>query len=157
MRKTRVNFSDSWGFMYFNSLWCYRIHGGCLIIFFLLLQYVNNFASYLFKSFYFYVHTKEYPITVWLHCRVTVSLHVWSEALMPFFLFINVVCIHRSVLLPATHIPTSPSGNEKTNKQIFILFFFLNNLLRWSCDSRDNTAVLSQLSHGHQSPTRNKR
>lgn len=113
--------------MYFNSSWCYMVHGGNYFL--PLLQYVNDFASYLFKSFYFYVHTKEYPITVWLHCRVTVSLHVvWSSDAFS----LNVVCIHRSVLQSATHIsaPRAPSGNGKY-RHCFILTTEFAEMITW--------------------------
>lgn len=145
--------------MYFNSLWCYimMIHGGCLIIFFLYYSMLITLPVIFLSLFIFIYIQKSIQllcgyIVVWLYlCKC--GLKRWC------LFFFNVVCVHRSVLLPAAHIPTSllPELTQATKNTDIYSFSFFNNLLRWSCDSRDNTAVLSQLPHDHQSPTGNER
>lgn len=123
-----------------------------LLIFFLYYSMLITLPV-IFLSFYFMYIQKSIQllwdyIVVWLYLCLC-GLKRWC------LFFFNVVCIHRSVLLPATHIPTSllpelPQATKNTDINIYIYFFLLNKLLWWSCDSRANTAVFSLLSHNHR-------
>lgn len=151
--------ADSWGFMCFNSLWCYImiIHGGCLIIVFLYYSMLITLPVIFLSRFYFYIHTKEYPITViTLLCNCIFACVVWST--VAFFLLCSVYSqVSPPPSRPHSHFPSSPKLPLATKNTDIYSFFLFTNLLRWSRDSRDNTAVLSQLSRNHQSPTGNKR
>ena len=164
-KKVLFTEADSRGFMYFNLM---MLHDPWwLFNYFLpLLQYVNNFASlFIFMYIQKSIQLLCDYIVVWLFLCMC-GLKRWC---LFFFLFsFNVVCIHRSVLLPATHIPTSllpelpwAKKKQKKKKQIFTLlfffFFFLTTCLDGHVIFEITTAVLSQLSHNHQSPTRNKK
>lgn len=156
----RVNFSQKEAMEGLCVLIHYDVTWSMVVIFFLY-YIVNNVASNLFKSFFIFMYIqKKYPITVWLHCCVTLYLQVRPEALMPFF-FLNVVCIHRSVLPPAVHTHLSLLFLRDWKIQIWTLFLFFffqqPSFVRWSHDNGDNKSILSLISHDHQSPTGNKR
>lgn len=114
-----------------------------------LLQYVKNFASYLFKSSLFlctYKRVSNYCVItlLWLYLCVC-GLKRWCCFLF-FSLLFNVVYSQVSPppSRPRPHL-SAPSGNQKY-RYLFFFFFPFNNLLGWSCDWQDNTAALSQLS-----------
>lgn len=80
------------------------IHGGCSIIFFLYYSMLITLPVFLFLCTY--KRVSNYCV-ITLLCDCFFACVVWSADAFFFFFSFNVVCIHMSVLLPATHIPTS--------------------------------------------------
>lgn len=119
------------------------------------LEHVNNFAGSLFSVF-IYVHTKEYPIDVRLHSCVTVSLPVWSEALMPLLTWMQWVFTGHFYRLPPTFpLPELSFRLRKKDKRIYVCPKKKNKNQNkpWSED-HVTTGTIKQFSHNHQTSTR---
>lgn len=151
--------------MYFNSLWCYMIHGGCSIIFFLDYSMLITLPV-IFLSLFIFMYIQK---SIQLLCDyIVVCLYLCMCGLKRWCLFFSLFpqcSVYSQVSPPPDHphshfsAPGAPSGNGQYRYLcFFFFFFFFNNLLGWSGGSRDNTAGLFQLSQNHhQSQTGHKK
>lgn len=129
--------ADRWGFMYFNSLWCYMIHGGGSVLFLVYYSMLITLPVNFSRLYFMYIQKSiqllwDY-IVVWLYL-CSCGLKRWCLYLL--------VCSVYSQVSPLPSHPQSqflstwtPSGNGKYRYICIYIFFSLKKKSpNWSDD-----------------------
>lgn len=118
--------ADRWGFMYFNSLWCYMIHGGGSVLF--LVYYSMLITLPVNFSCLYFMYIQKSIQLLWDY--IVVWLYLCSCDLKRWCLYLLVCSVYSQVSPLPSHpqsqflSPWTPSGNGKYRYICIYIFFF---------------------------------